>query len=69
MSTPTATWTGTLTILGVTLRVSVLDNGQRVIHADDISALFEAMSDDTNETIREDEVYRLAQFMRGGKVN
>jgi hypothetical protein len=68
-SLPTAVWEGTLTILGVTLRVSVLDNGQRVIHADDIHALFEAMGDGTADDTRMDDVRRLADFMRGGRPN
>lgn len=39
---PSAPHSGTLTISGVTLHVHRLDNGQTVIDADDVAALFAA---------------------------
>lgn len=50
---PTAVWEGTFTIMGVPLRCSVLNNGQRVINAEDIDALFDAMGDDERDIDRE----------------
>ena len=43
---PVAVWEGTFTLFGVTLHCATLDTGQRVIEADDIVALFDAMGAD-----------------------
>jgi hypothetical protein len=36
---PVAVWTGEFTLFGVTLRCHVLDDGRRIIDADDIAEL------------------------------
>jgi hypothetical protein len=59
---PRAVWTGALDIFGITLHVSVLDNGQRVFHADDVEALFEAMGD---VEVTDADMRRLAEFIKG----
>lgn len=42
---PEAVWTGTLRLLGVELRTAVLDDGKRVIHAEDMERLFARMGE------------------------
>lgn len=42
---PTVTHSGELTLFGVTISVHHLDNEQRVIEQDDVTKLFEAMSE------------------------
>tara|TARA_Y100000310_G_scaffold339452_2_gene432120 strand:+ start:153 stop:353 length:201 start_codon:yes stop_codon:yes gene_type:complete len=39
---PAAIWEGSFKVFGVEVRCCVLDNGERVINADDMAALFEA---------------------------
>lgn len=41
--TPKSVWQGSFTIFGVELKCHVLDTGQRVIEADSMHALMEAM--------------------------
>jgi len=41
---PSAISESTFTLLGVTLRCCVLDNGERIINAEDVEQLFEAMA-------------------------
>lgn len=62
MEVPQSVMTSELEIMGVTLIVHVLDNGQRIIEADGIHALFEAMAGDTPMT--EDEGMKLARVLR-----
>jgi len=40
---PKAIWEGVFPVFGVPLRCYVLDNGQRIINADDMDRLFEFM--------------------------
>lgn len=40
---PTAVWSGTFKIFGVTIRCYVLDNGQRIVDASDLHTLLHAM--------------------------
>jgi hypothetical protein len=63
-TTPVAIWTGTLTLLGVTLRTAVLEHGQRIIHAEDMERLFVAMRD-TEATFTPEEISAYAAFRRG----
>lgn len=44
---PKSVLRNTLTIMGVELVVHQLDNGQRIIEADSVHRLFEAMAGDT----------------------
>lgn len=63
---PRAVWTGTFRLFGVDLECSVLDNGQRVISADSIDALLNAM--DANGPTTEDdcaEAHRFAAWRYG----
>lgn len=46
---PTAVWTGTFTLFGVDVRCSVLDNGQRVVHSEDVHRMFIAMADESRD--------------------
>lgn len=40
---PTSIWSGSFRVYGVDVKCHVLDDGQRVIEADSVAALFEAM--------------------------
>ena len=42
-------WSGEFTIFGVTLHCHVLSDGRRIIEADDVIGLFEAMGGDVDE--------------------
>jgi len=42
-SIPKSIWAGTFTVFGVTLRCHVLDDGQRIIEAEDVHKLLAAM--------------------------
>ena len=46
---PTAIWDGTFTVFGVELKCFVLDNGKRIIEAESMAALFEAMGNGSND--------------------
>ncbi len=60
-----AIWTGTFTLFGVPLRCSVLEDGQRVIDADDVLAFFSAMGDRTESPSDPAEVERFARWRAG----
>ena len=64
MTVPRAVWVGTFTLFGVPLRCSVLDTGERVIDADDVERLFEAMGDDAEIDVAELE--RFARWRAAG---
>lgn len=57
----------TLTIMGVELIVHVLSNGQRIIEADGMRQLFEAMGAGAHAT--EDESILLARALLGNPSN
>jgi len=40
---PVSVWSGEMRLLGVTLHLHVLDDGTRIIEAEDMAALMEAM--------------------------
>lgn len=61
---PTATHQGVLSLGNVTLRVFRLDNGQAVIHGDDMHVLMAAMADGS-WTLTEADAERAAQVLRG----
>ena len=44
---PTAVWEGTFEMYGVTVNCYVLDNGMRIVNADDMAAMFDAMATST----------------------
>lgn len=61
---PTATHSGEFTIFGITLRCHRLDDGEAVIEADDLRALFNAMAGDCGD-LDEAEVQAFMNFQRG----
>ena len=44
---PTAVWSGVFTLWGIELRCYVLDDGQRIINADDFQKFVDAVADGT----------------------
>lgn len=60
---PVSVWQGELNLLGVTLHVHVLDNGQRIIEADDMHAFMEAMA--SGAEFDEAEATTFARWMHG----
>lgn len=60
---PTAMIEGELTICGVTLRTYVLDDGRRILNADDVHRLFASWADGTEMT--EAEAMAFARVVRG----
>lgn len=61
---PQAIASDTLRIMGLDLTVHVLDNGQRVIDADDLARFFDALGDAT-EPFTEEDAVRLAKAIKG----
>jgi hypothetical protein len=59
---PVSTYQGELTVLGVTLRMHVLDDGTRVIEKGGIDELFATMAEDP---LDQDDADRLAKFIKG----
>lgn len=58
--------TKTLTVGGLTLRVHVLDDGRRIIDAEDMAKFYEALGRLDFEPT-EAELVELGRFARGGK--
>jgi hypothetical protein len=50
-TTPKSVWSGTFRIFGVDVRCHVLDDGQRIIEADSVAELIEAMEAPDNRDI------------------
>lgn len=48
---PVAVWEGSFKIGNVTLRCAVLDNGMRVINAEDMHAIFDGTAEFTAEDV------------------
>jgi hypothetical protein len=63
---PTAVHSSTLKLSGVELRCHVLDDGRRIIDADDLARLFEAWGNDV--PLHLDEVEQIAAFIRGKEL-
>lgn len=59
---PVAIWSGTVRLFGIDLRCSVLDDGRRVILAEDAERLFAALESGKPPTRANNEA--LAAFMR-----
>lgn len=59
---PKAIASSELVICGVTQRCHVLDNGQRVMEADGVEALFEAFGEGAD--LSEDDAMAMARFTR-----
>lgn len=62
---PKAVAEASFKLFGVTVRAYVLDDGQRILHADDVAALFEAMGSADAEATDPAEAQRYAEFLRG----
>ena len=62
--TPASVWQGEMTLLGVTLRLRVLDDGKRIVEAEDMAALLEAMEHGAHAD--GDEMAAFARWLRGG---
>jgi len=63
MSLPNAISTATIAIMGTTLRVHVLEDGQRVIDAEDVEKFFARL--DTRPAPTDAEVLALVQAIQG----
>lgn len=65
MSIPTAVWSGEFEIVpGVTLKVHVLDDGQRIIEEESFAAFLEWMG--LPDTVMSDEIaFRIAKAVKG----
>lgn len=61
---PTSIGSGTINLFGVSVRVHVLDNGQRVIEQESVVQLLEAMATYKGE-IDEDELNQFARWCKG----
>jgi hypothetical protein len=59
---PQPVWSGEFTLFGVTLHCHVLSDGQRIIEADDVADLFEAMGGALDE-IDQAGIEELARWM------
>jgi hypothetical protein len=63
MADPVSVWQGEMTLLGVTLHLHVLDNGQRIIEAQDVAAFMEAM--ERGAPADEEQMAAFARWLRG----
>lgn len=62
---PKAVWEGTFTLFGVTLRCATLDNGERVIRAEDMARFFKALQEPGGPDLDMDEVRRFNSWKAG----
>ena len=62
--TPQSVWQGSFSVLGVEVKCHVLSNGQRIIEAESLNALFEAMG--TTPPNKQTEL-EMAEFVRWQK--
>lgn len=62
---PKATHTAEMSVMGIRLRVHVLDDGRRVIDAEDAHRFFAAMEDPNAPGAGEGEIARLVAALRG----
>ena len=60
---PKATWEGEFTIAGITLHCYVLDNGQRIVNAEDIDRLIDGVTAPLEAN--RDDLDRFARWMHG----
>lgn len=67
MDIPKAVWQGSFVVFGVTVKCYVLDDGQRIIDADSVKALLEAMAsvDDPTEDM---DMADFAKWIHEGKA-
>jgi len=60
---PRSISTGEVSIMGITLRVHQLDNGQRIIEASDFERFMQALAEGTPMT--QEEAQELARHLKG----
>ena len=60
---PASVWQGEMRLLGVTLHLHVLDDGKRIVEAEDMAALLGAM--ERGGPVDEDEMAAFARWLRG----
>lgn len=65
--TPKSIWSGSFFIGGIELHCHVLDNGKRIIEAQDVDALFNAMGLESFE-LKEDSLQEFIRWMRSLEV-
>ncbi len=65
MDVPTATMAGTFEMCGVMLRCYVLEDGTRIIDAEDVVALFAAMESTDEGGITPEQAEEFARFCKG----
>lgn len=61
---PVSVWQGEMTLLGVVLHLHVLDDGTRIVEAQDMAALLGAM--ERGGPVDEDAMAAFARWLRGG---
>lgn len=62
---PAAIAEASFNLFGVPLRCYVLDNGQRIVDADDVAALFDAMANGDGSEPSNDGLDKLAKWLKG----
>ena len=65
---PNATWSGVFRVFGVDMRCHVLDDGRRIIEAEDVEKFFAALEDDVSPTSDEKEEFSAFMRWQGGWV-
>lgn len=60
---PVSVWQGEMSLLGVTLHLHVLEDGTRIVEAQDMVALLDAM--EHGGPVDEDEMAAFARWQRG----
>lgn len=62
---PHAVWSGSFDIFGVTVKCHTLSNGKRIIEADSMAALLEAMGAPGVTTVIDGDLEEFAKWQRG----
>jgi hypothetical protein len=62
---PKAVAENTMTMLGVTLRCYVLDDGRRVFNQEDCERFFAILFDEATPALPESEMMKLVAFVKG----
>jgi hypothetical protein len=63
--TPVSVWSGEMRLFGVTLHLHVLEDGTRIVEAQDMAALMEAM--EQGAPVDGDEMGAFARWLRGAE--
>jgi hypothetical protein len=61
---PKAIWSGSFKLFGVEVKCHTLNDGQRIIEADNLAALFDAMAG-SNATYTSDEMFEFSKWQSG----